>query len=84
MSAPTVAEILDFEAREASGGYKPVKVRGRFGVSVEQYERLLDDAIDSPDAVLIDAFTTYRLRRLRGRRIAARIARSATKRRSNS
>jgi hypothetical protein len=66
-------EILDFERswwREP--GPKEVAIRGRFSLSAARYYRILNELLDTPDALDYDPLVVRRLRRLRDRRRRAR------------
>ena len=61
--------ILDFERTWwTEPGPKDAAIRTRFGVSPTRYYRLLNEVLDSPDAMGYDPLVVLRLRRLRDRR----------------
>ena len=63
------AEILDFERQWWKlGGAKDQGIRDRFGFSPTRYYQVLNDLIDSPDALAHDPLLVKRLRRLRSER----------------
>jgi hypothetical protein len=62
---PTVAEILDLEARGYRKHDREDLVRRTFGLSLARYVQLLNRAIDTPEALTIDPTTTRRLQRIR-------------------
>jgi Protein of unknown function (DUF3263) len=68
--------ILDFERGWwQSPGPKDRDIRGRLGLSAARYYQLLNDLIDSPEALRYDPMLVRRLRRLRTARRRQRFAR---------
>lgn len=72
---PSVAELLDFEARTVGFVSKSELIRKAFGISFNRYHYLLNRALDDPAALEHDAMTTNRLLRLREDRTKLRDAR---------
>ena len=65
--------ILDFERTWwTESGPKDAAIRSRLELSPTRYYRILNDLLDSPDAVDYDPLVVRRLRRLRDRRRRAR------------
>ena len=65
--------ILDFERSWwAEPGPKEVTIRDRFGLSPTRYYQVLNELLDSEDAMEYDPLVVRRLRRLRDRRRRAR------------
>jgi hypothetical protein len=65
--------ILDFEGSWWQlDGPKEAAIRERFALSTTRYYQLLNELLDSPEAVEYDPLVVRRLRRLRTRRRAAR------------
>jgi hypothetical protein len=65
--------ILDFERTWwTEPGPKDAAIRTRFGLSATRYYRLLNEILDSADAMDYDPLVVRRLRRLRDRRRRAR------------
>jgi Protein of unknown function (DUF3263) len=74
--------ILDFErSRWREGGPKERAIRVRLGISASRYYRLLNRAIDLPQALRHDPLLVKRLRRLRVNRRRQRFEGSAGARR---
>ncbi|MGH2656432.1 MAG: DUF3263 domain-containing protein [Actinomycetota bacterium] len=68
--------ILDFERGWWQGpGPKDRYIRSRLGLSPARYYQLLNDLIDSPEALRYDPMLVRRLRRLRTARRRQRFAR---------
>lgn len=68
--------ILDFERQWWKySGAKEEGIREQFGLSATRYYQLLNQLIDSPDALVHDPLLVKRLRRLRSSRQRARSAR---------
>jgi Protein of unknown function (DUF3263) len=68
--------ILDFERGWWQGpGPKDRSIRSRLGLSPARYYQLLNDLIDSPEALRYDPMLVRRLRRLRTARRRQRFAR---------
>lgn len=68
--------ILDFERQWWKySGAKEEGIREQFGLSATRYYQLLNQLIDSPDALAHDPLLVKRLRRLRSSRQRARSAR---------
>jgi hypothetical protein len=68
--------ILDFERGWwQRPGPKDRHIRGRLGLSPARYYQLLNDLIDSPEALRYDPMLVRRLRRLRTARRRQRFAR---------
>lgn len=65
--------ILDFERTWwAEPGPKEVAIRTRFDLSPTRYYQVLNDLLESEDALSYDPLVVRRLRRLRDRRRRAR------------
>jgi hypothetical protein len=65
--------ILDFERTWwTEPGPKDAAIRARFEMSTTRYYRLLNELLDSPDALAYDPLVVRRLRRMRDRRRRAR------------
>ena len=65
--------ILDFERTWwTEPGPKDAAIRARFGVSSTRYYRLVQEVLDTPDAMEYDPLVVLRLRRLRDRRRRAK------------
>lgn len=65
--------ILDFEGSWwTQPGPKEVAIRDRLGLSPTRYYQVLNDLVESPDAIEYDPLVVRRLRRLRDRRRRAR------------
>ena len=65
--------ILDFERSWwAEPGPKEVTIRERFDLSPTRYYQVLNELLDSEDAMEYDPLVVLRLRRLRDRRRRAR------------
>ena len=65
--------ILDFERSWwAEPGPKEVTIRDRFGLSPTRYYQVLNELLDSSEAIEYDPLVVRRLRRLRDRRRRAR------------
>ena len=65
--------ILDFERTWwTEPGPKDAAIRARFGVSPTRYYRLLNEVLESAEAMAYDPLVVLRLRRLRDRRRRAR------------
>ena len=65
--------ILDFERSWWAGsGSKETVIRDRFGLSATRYYQVLNDLLDSAEAMAYDPLVVRRLRRLRDRRRRAR------------
>jgi hypothetical protein len=74
---PEQREVFEFERQASHGKYagaKEARVRETFGTTMTRYYKLLDAAIDSQQAMMLDPHTTMRLRGLRTARRAARTA----------
>ena len=65
--------IIDFERSWwAEPGPKELAIRERFQLSATRYYQLLNELLESPDAMKYDPLVVRRLRRLRDRRRRAR------------
>src|SRR4051794_17249077 len=65
--------ILDFERTWwTEPGPKDAAIKANFDLSPTRYYKLLNDVLDSPDAMEYDPLVVRRLRRLRDRRRRAR------------
>jgi hypothetical protein len=65
--------ILDFERTWwIEPGPKEAAIRARFDLSPTRYYQLLNDLLESPDALEYDPLVVRRMRRLRDRRRRAR------------
>jgi hypothetical protein len=65
--------ILDFERSWwLEPGPKEVAIKARFDLSPTRYYQVLNDLLESPDAISYDPLVVRRLRRLRERRRRAR------------
>jgi hypothetical protein len=65
--------ILDFERSWwTEHGSKERAIRGRFELSPTRYYQVLNELLESPEAVAYDPLVVRRLRRLRTRRRRAR------------
>lgn len=65
--------ILDFERSWwTEAGPKEVAIKDRFDLSPTRYYQILNDLLDSPDALAYEPLAVRRLRRLRERRRRAR------------
>ena len=65
--------ILDFERSWwLEPGPKEVAIKTRFELSPTRYYQVLNDLLESPDAIAYDPLVVRRLRRLRERRRRAR------------
>src|SRR5204862_3685938 len=65
--------ILDFERTWwTEPGPKEAAIRSRFDLSPTRYYQLLNDLLESPDALEYDPLVVRRMRRLRDRRRRAR------------
>lgn len=65
--------ILDFERSWwTEPGPKELSIRDRFDLSPTRYYQILNELLDSPDAIAYDPLVVRRLRRLRDRRRRAR------------
>lgn len=63
-----VTEVLDFERIWwHNSGSKEQAIREKFNISPTRYYQRLNDVLDSPEAIAIDAVTVNRLRRIRTR-----------------
>lgn len=70
---PTVRELLEFAAAEASRAGNPeARIRATFGVSYARYNQMLFAAAETREALEVDAFTANRIQRIRKTRRAAR------------
>lgn len=68
--------ILEFErAWWQQSGSKELAIRERFGLSAARYYQLLNQLIDSPEALRYDPMLVRRLRRVRTDRRRQRFAR---------
>ena len=73
------AAILDFEvAWWESGGEKDAEIRDRFDLSAPRYYQILNQLIDTPEALMYQPLLVKRLRRLRQLRQENRSARHLT------
>ena len=71
--------ILDFERTWWQlDGSKESAIRERFALSTTRYYQLLNELLDSPEALAYDPLVVRRLRKLRTQRRAARFGASAT------
>ena len=71
--------ILDFERGWWKiEGSKEAAIRDRFAISTTRYYQVLNELLDSPEALHYDPLVVRRLRRLRTQRRAARFGASAT------
>lgn len=69
------AGILEFEKQWwAFSGTKETEIRERFGLSAPRYYQLLNDLIDTPEALAHDPLLVKRLRRQRATRQRERSA----------
>jgi len=69
------AAILEFEKQWwAFPGTKEAEIRGRFDLSAPRYYQLLNDLIDTPEALARDPLLVKRLRRQRAARQKERSA----------
>ncbi len=68
---PSAAEILAFERRfYARPGAKEQAIVTETGMSITRYYQQLNETIDDPGSLAIDAQTVRRLQRLRSRKLA--------------
>lgn len=74
MTAPTVLELLDFEAAHADWprGRKEAAAREQFGVAPIRYYQLLRHAVTTVDAAQHDPITTRRVIDQMARRLQSR------------
>lgn len=73
--------MLDFERQWwRYAGSKDEAIRAKFDMNATRYFQLLNNLLDSPDALAHDPLLVKRLRRLRDSRQKARAARSGKKR----
>lgn len=71
--------ILDFERGWWQlSGPKEAAIRERFAISTTRYYQVLNELLDSPEAMDYDPLVVRRLRRLRTQRRAARFGSTAT------
>ncbi|MBK8448229.1 MAG: DUF3263 domain-containing protein [Micropruina sp.] len=69
------AALLEFEKQWwAFAGTKETEIRERFGLSAPRYYQMLNDLIDSPEALAHDPLLVKRLRRQRATRQRERSA----------
>lgn len=65
--------ILDFERSWwLEPGPKELSIRSRFDLSPTRYYQVLNELLESPDAIAYDPLVVRRLRRMRDRRRRAR------------
>jgi hypothetical protein len=79
MLAPTIPELLQYEARWQSrhDGVKDEAIRADLGIPPARYYQLLGRAIETREALEHDPMLVKRLRRLRDQRRAERMRRSS-------
>ncbi|SIE26359.1 DUF3263 domain-containing protein [Mycobacteroides abscessus] len=63
-----VTEVIEFERIWwHNSESKEQAIRGKFNISPTRYYQRLNDVLDSPEAIAIDAVTANRLRRIHAR-----------------
>jgi hypothetical protein len=79
MPVPTIAELLDYEARWIArhNGAKEEAIRADLGIPPARYYQLLGRAIETREALEHDPMLVKRLRRIRDAREAERARRVA-------